>query len=84
MLRVGRGTMCVPMSAEEADRLKLRPVVDGSQNTAPQKTAFLMAVDHVSAGTGVSAENRARTICELANPASKPDDFVVPGHMSPL
>lgn len=84
MLRIGRGTMCVPMSAEEAQRLKLKPVVDGSQNTAPQKTAFLMAVDHVDAGTGVSAENRATTIRELANPASRPDDFVVPGHMSPL
>lgn len=84
MLRIGRGTMCVPMSGEEAERLKLKPVVDGSQNTAPQKTAFLMAVDHVDAGTGVSADNRATTIRQLANPASRPEDFVVPGHMSPL
>jgi 3,4-dihydroxy 2-butanone 4-phosphate synthase/GTP cyclohydrolase II len=84
MLRIGRGTMCVPMSEEEAERLLLRPVVDGSQNTAPQQTAFLMAVDHVNAGTGVSADNRATTIRELANPASRPDDFVLPGHVSPL
>ena len=84
MLRVGRGTMCVPMSAEESDRLNLRPVVEGKQNTAPHQTAFLMAVDHVDAGTGVSANNRATTIRELANPASRPADFVVPGHMSPL
>lgn len=84
MLRIGRGTMCVPMSEEEAERLQLRPVVDGSQNTAPQQTAFLMAVDHVNAGTGVSADNRATTIRELANPASRPDDFVLPGHVSPL
>ncbi len=84
MLRVGRGTMCVPMSHEEAQRLKLKPVVDGSQNTAPQKTAFLLAVDHVDAGTGVSAANRAITIRALADPASRPEDFVVPGHLSPL
>jgi len=84
MLKVGRGTMCVPMSAEEANRLKLRPVVDGSHNTAPQKTAFLMAVDHVDAGTGVSARNRAKTIRELANPSSRPDNFLQPGHLSPL
>ena len=84
MLKVGRGTMCVPMSAEEVGRLKLRPVVDGSQNTAPQKTAFRIAVDHVNAGTGVSARNRAITIRELANPSSKPEDFVQPGHLSPL
>jgi len=84
MLRIGRGTMCVPMTHEEAERLKLKPAVDGSQNTAPQKTAFLTAVDHVTAGTGVSAENRARTIRELANPNSRPEDFVVPGHLPPL
>ncbi len=84
MLRVGRGTMCVPMAGEESERLQLRPVVDGSQNTAPQQTAFLMAVDHVTAGTGVSAHNRATTIRELANPISKPADFVQPGHLSPL
>jgi len=84
MLRIGRGTMCVPMPSEEAERLRIRPVVDGSQNTAPQQTAFLMAVDHVNAGTGVSAANRATTIRGLADPASTPADFVVPGHMSPL
>lgn len=84
MLRIGRGTMCVPMSGEEAERLKLRPVVDGSQNTAPQQTAFLMAVDHIEAGTGVSADNRAKTIRALASPTSRPDDFVLPGHVSPL
>jgi len=84
MLRIGRGTMCVPISGEEAERLQLRPVVDGSQNTAPQQTAFLMAVDHINAGTGVSAENRATTIRELANRASRADDFLLPGHVSPL
>jgi 3,4-dihydroxy 2-butanone 4-phosphate synthase / GTP cyclohydrolase II len=84
MLRVGRGTMCVPMSADEADRLRLKPVIDDSYNTAPHKTAFLTTVDHLEAGTGVSADNRARTIKELANPQAGPDDFLRPGHLSPL
>ena len=84
MLRIGRGQMCAPMSGEEARRLMLNPVVDHSHNTAPQKTAFLTYVDHVRAGTGVSADNRATTIRELANPASRADDFVMPGHVSPL
>ncbi len=84
MLRVGRGTMCVPMSADEADRLRLKPVIGDSYNTAPHKTAFLTTIDHLKAGTGVSAENRARTIKELANPKAGPDDFVRPGHLSPL
>ena len=84
MLKVGRGTMCVPMSAEDAERLRLKPLIDDTQNTAPNKTAFLTNVDHLEAGTGVSAENRSRTILELANPQARADDFVRPGHMSPL
>ncbi|MBL8812707.1 MAG: GTP cyclohydrolase II [Planctomycetaceae bacterium] len=84
MLRIGRGTLCVPMSAEDTSRLKLRPVVEESSNTAPNKTAFLRAVDHVSAGTGVSAENRSRTIRALANPAAQAEEFLQPGHVNPL
>ncbi|MCA9063163.1 MAG: GTP cyclohydrolase II [Planctomycetaceae bacterium] len=84
MLRIGRGTLCVPMSSDEASRLKLRPVVDETSNTAPHKTAFLRAVDHRDAGTGVSAVNRARTITALADPESRPEDFLQPGHVNPL
>ncbi|MCP4513075.1 MAG: GTP cyclohydrolase II [Fuerstiella sp.] len=84
MLRIGRGTMCVPMSVDEAERLRLKPVIGDSYNTAPHKTAFLTTVDHLQAGTGVSADNRARTIKELANPHAGPDDFLRPGHLSPL
>lgn len=84
MLRVGRGTMCVPMPPEDAERLRLKPVIDDSYNTAPNKTAFLTSIDHKDAGTGVSADNRAKTVRELANPAATPDDFVRPGHVSPL
>ncbi|GAB5444711.1 MAG: GTP cyclohydrolase II [Fuerstiella sp.] len=84
MLKIGRGTMCVPMSAEDAARLSLKPVIDDTYNTAPHKTAFLTNVDHIDAGTGVSADNRAKTIRELANPAAQAADFVRPGHMAPL
>lgn len=84
MLRIGRGTLCVPVTTEDAARLKLRPVVDESSNTAPNKTAFLRAVDHISAGTGVSALNRSRTIRALADPTSVADDFLQPGHVNPL
>lgn len=84
MLRIGRGTLCVPMSADETSRLKLRPVVDEASNTSPNRTAFLRAVDHVTAGTGVSAMNRARTIRALADQQSTSDEFVQPGHVNPL
>jgi 3,4-dihydroxy 2-butanone 4-phosphate synthase/GTP cyclohydrolase II len=84
MLKIGRGKICVPLTRETADRLRLSPIVDDSRNTAPQRTNFLMPVDHVSAGTGVSAENRARTIRAMADPQSAADDFLRPGHIDPL
>lgn len=84
MLKIGRGTLCVPMPAEEAQKLNLQPVVGEAQNTAPNNTAFLTNVDHVNAGTGVSADNRCCTVRQLANPESVASDFVRPGHVAPL
>ncbi len=84
MLRQGGGVLCVPMVEEEAQRLQLGPAAGQSPNTTVHHTNFLIQVDHVDAGTGVSAENRAKTIRALADPATKPEDFVRPGHISPL
>ncbi|MCL4113285.1 UNVERIFIED_CONTAM: hypothetical protein GTU68_007615 [Idotea baltica] len=84
MLRVGRGLLCAPMTHEVADRLRLSPAVDDSRNTALHSTQFLVQVDHRDAGTGVSADNRALTIRELASTKSVAADFVRPGHVSPL
>jgi 3,4-dihydroxy 2-butanone 4-phosphate synthase/GTP cyclohydrolase II len=84
MLRYGSGVLCVPIDGETADRLHLTPLVeDGSNNTA-NRTHFLTPVDHVSAGTGVSADNRAKTILALADPNAKNADFVKPGHVDIL
>lgn len=84
MLRYGAGVLCVPLTADEADRLRLAPIVDSTANNAPNRTHFLTPVDHINAGSGVSAENRARTIRALAEPKSVHQDFVKPGHISPL
>lgn len=84
LLEYGRGMLCVPVSAEIADRLRLSPLVSPDLNTAPMQTPFLVPVDHRAAGTGISAENRAKTIQALADPASHPNDFVRPGHIHPL
>lgn len=84
MLKIGRGNLCVPMSEETAERLHLAPIAVGNRNTAPHQTNFLMPVDHRDAGTGVSAENRAKTIRELSNRQSQSGDFVQPGHIDPL
>ena len=84
MLRHGRGVLCAPVTKDTADRLDLRAIVEESANTAPHRTPFLIQVDHVSAGTGVSPEARAGTLRELANPKSVAGDFVKPGHIFPL
>lgn len=84
MMRVGRGNLCVPMTSETADRLQLAPIVTGDRNTAPHQTNFLTPVDHIDAGTGVSAKNRTTTIRALADPQSTAGSFVQPGHIAPL
>ncbi|MFP6762971.1 MAG: GTP cyclohydrolase II [Planctomycetaceae bacterium] len=84
MLRFGAGVLCVPLSGETADQLHLSPIVDSGANTAPHRTHFLMPVDHIDAGTGVSADNRAVTIRALADPESIHSDFVRPGHIDIL
>ena len=84
MLRHGSGVLCVPMSEEVAERLQLSPLAD-THGPGPQtSTNFLTPLDHVSAGTGVSAANRATTIRAIASAESRPKDFVRPGHTSML
>lgn len=84
MLRYGGGVLCVPIDGETADRLHLTPLVEEGSNNTANRTHFLTPVDHVSAGTGVSADNRAKTILALADPNAKHSDFVKPGHVDIL
>ena len=84
MLRYGRGVMCVPMTREVADRLRLTHIVDAETNSSPNRTPFLTPVDHLDAGTGVSAANRACTVKALADPNTQASDFIRPGHIWPL
>ncbi|MFT5322832.1 MAG: 3,4-dihydroxy 2-butanone 4-phosphate synthase/GTP cyclohydrolase II [Planctomycetaceae bacterium] len=84
MLRYGGGVLCVPIDGETADRLHLTPLVEEGSNSTTNRTHFLTPVDHVSAGTGVSADNRAKTILALADPNAKHTDFVKPGHVDIL
>ena len=82
MITHGRGQLCMPILPELAERLDLPPIVDN--NTAPLGTAYTVPVDHRSCRTGITAQERATTIREILNPASKPSDFVRPGHLFPL
>jgi 3,4-dihydroxy 2-butanone 4-phosphate synthase/GTP cyclohydrolase II len=82
MITHGRGLLCMPILPEVATRLELGPMVD--RNTAPHQTPYTVPVDHRSCRTGISAEERARTVRAIVEPASRPGDFVRPGHLFPL
>jgi 3,4-dihydroxy 2-butanone 4-phosphate synthase/GTP cyclohydrolase II len=83
IIRNTSGIVCAPLSAEDARRLHLDPMV--AANDAPLGTAFTVSVD-VRHGltTGISAEERTNTVRALANGNSGASDFVRPGHVFPL
>ncbi|GEK29142.1 bifunctional 3,4-dihydroxy-2-butanone-4-phosphate synthase/GTP cyclohydrolase II [Furfurilactobacillus siliginis] len=82
MTTAGRGLICVPMTAEHAKKLQL-PLMT-IQNTEHFQTAFTISVDETHTSTGISAEERAITIKQLADLAAQPADFERPGHIFPL
>ncbi|TXT20513.1 MAG: 3 4-dihydroxy 2-butanone 4-phosphate synthase / GTP cyclohydrolase II [Planctomycetota bacterium] len=84
MLSRGRGVMCAPLTRDVADRLRLSPLVAAESNSSPNHTPFLTPVDHRDAGTGVSADSRAKTLRALADESALSSDFVRPGHLNPL
>ncbi len=77
-----KGLICVALNAETAKRLDLAPMV--SSNTSAHETAFTVSVDAAEATTGISAAERDLTIRILADPLSRPEQLVRPGHIFPL
>jgi 3,4-dihydroxy 2-butanone 4-phosphate synthase / GTP cyclohydrolase II len=82
MITNGRGQLCMPVLPEVCERLKIPLMVEA--NTAPLGTCFTIPVDHRTSKTGITAQERARTIRAMLDPNSKPSDFVRPGHLFPL
>ncbi|MBX5467020.1 MAG: bifunctional 3,4-dihydroxy-2-butanone-4-phosphate synthase/GTP cyclohydrolase II [Firmicutes bacterium] len=83
MAQHGRGLICVPMTGERLDALKLPPMVEAAQDS--MHTAFTVSVDaRQGITTGISARDRARTIQVLIDPRTRPEDLVRPGHIFPL
>jgi len=80
-----RGLICLAMTGERLDELDLPLMV--SNNTDSNQTAFTVSIDagtHLGVTTGISAEDRARTIQVAINPATQPKDLRRPGHIFPL
>jgi 3,4-dihydroxy 2-butanone 4-phosphate synthase/GTP cyclohydrolase II len=83
MVRHTSGVICVAIDADRARRLALPPMVTHNQDS--KGTAFTVTVDFKEGvTTGISAEERARTVNALANENGTASDFIRPGHIFPL
>jgi 3,4-dihydroxy 2-butanone 4-phosphate synthase/GTP cyclohydrolase II len=83
MAKHGRGLICVPTTSERLQQLGIERMV--KQNREVFRTDFQVSVDAARGITsGISAADRAKTICVTASPTALPDDLVQPGHVFPL
>jgi 3,4-dihydroxy 2-butanone 4-phosphate synthase/GTP cyclohydrolase II len=85
LLLHARGVICLALTNERADFLRLDPQTD--QNTEAMRTAFTTTIDaspRHGVTTGVSASDRATTVRVAVDPKSGPADLVRPGHINPL
>src|SRR3982751_400031 len=83
MAKFGRGLICVAMTGERLDHLRIGMMT--AENTSPYGTAFCESVEaREGVTTGISAQDRARTIKVLIDPKSRSSDLVRPGHTFPL
>jgi 3,4-dihydroxy 2-butanone 4-phosphate synthase/GTP cyclohydrolase II len=83
MARFGRGLICLSLTEERCDFLRLSPMT--SANESAFHTAFTESVEaREGVTTGISAADRARTIQVAVDPASRASDLVRPGHIFPL
>ncbi|WP_405974382.1 3,4-dihydroxy-2-butanone-4-phosphate synthase [Streptomyces sp. NBC_00988] len=79
------GLICAPMAPEIADRLELPLMVPPAPGTDTiETTAYTVSVDAVGVGSGISAADRALTVRTLADPATRPEELIRPGHVLPL
>ena len=82
MATYGKGLICMPMSKEICEKLKLPQMV--TDNTDNHETAFTVSIDYAGTTTGISAEERGMTARHCISEDAKPEDFRRPGHMFPL
>lgn len=83
MARFGRGLICLTLTRERCERLRLPLMV--SHNGSPHATNFTVSIEAAEGvTTGISAADRARTVQAAVAPQAQPDDLVQPGHIFPL
>ena len=83
MARFGRGLICLTLTRERCEYLKLPPMA--ARNGTVYSTAFTVSIEAAEGvTTGISAADRARTIAVAVAKDAKPTDLVQPGHVFPL
>jgi 3,4-dihydroxy 2-butanone 4-phosphate synthase / GTP cyclohydrolase II len=86
MTKHGRGLICVPVDEKRLEELNLHPMADHSSIEHDRyRTAWTISADAAKGiTTGISAQDRAKTVNLLANPKTKSADLIRPGHIFPL
>src|SRR5271170_5727871 len=81
----GRGLICLTLTEEQVERLRL-PMMHMPGRSGPALgTAFTVSIEaRTGVTTGISAADRAHTTRLAANPETRPEDLVTPGHVFPL
>jgi 3,4-dihydroxy 2-butanone 4-phosphate synthase / GTP cyclohydrolase II len=83
MARFGRGLICLTLTRDRCERLRLPPMV--LRNGAKHSTAFTVSIEAATGvTTGISAGDRARTVQAAVAKDAQADDLVQPGHIFPL
>ncbi|NND26672.1 MAG: 3,4-dihydroxy-2-butanone-4-phosphate synthase [Flavobacteriaceae bacterium] len=84
MAKHGRGLICAPLTEDRCEELELNMMVEN--NTVLHHTQFTVSVDLIGHGctTGISVQDRAKTIKALVDNDTKPFDLGRPGHIFPL
>jgi 3,4-dihydroxy 2-butanone 4-phosphate synthase/GTP cyclohydrolase II len=83
MARFGRGLICLTLTRERCEYLKLPPMA--AHNGTVYSTAFTVSIEAAEGvTTGISAADRSRTIEVAVAKTTQPTDLVQPGHVFPL
>jgi 3,4-dihydroxy 2-butanone 4-phosphate synthase / GTP cyclohydrolase II len=83
MAKHGRGLICLPVIGSRLDELKVERMVENPHEA--REASFTVSIDAKhGTTTGISAHDRAKTIKDVLNHATKPEDLIRPGHVFPL
>jgi 3,4-dihydroxy 2-butanone 4-phosphate synthase/GTP cyclohydrolase II len=85
MVTEARGLVCLTLTSQQIDRLRLPMMIREEENLSPNKTAFTVSIEASwGISTGISAADRAQTVRIASNPEAKPSDIHIPGHIFPI